>query len=453
MRQFLAILKDSFREAMDAKVIYVLLAMSGLLILFVATMSFEPAPPQAAFDQIAARFAAVFPDEGRGKVPVFLAGAKYAAEDVTDQGGGKYALRLKVTPTGDADGLRTAAANWLRPAGATRKMVVPAGLGIPAEVADPAPVTPEDLRAITDGQMEAFVKAQFAAHAGMSDVTVNRVAGVAEPNYAFDVAVNAPSAVRGWPHTTKLFFGTVTVFRESPLGLVLWILEDQVVNGVGAGLALLIGVIVTGFFIPNMLRKGALDLLIAKPIGRPALLVYKYVGGLLFVLVLAAFTVGGLWLVLGLRAGYWDPSFLFLIPILTFTFAILYAFSTLVAVFTRSAVASILLTCGLAVFLYVVGAAKVWADDRRADAARAREVPKWLATTVDALHTALPRYKDVDRLTTKLIADGTLTPLEQYALAKSKADYPNWADTFGVSLAFIALMLGLACWRFNTRDG
>ena len=53
-------------------------------------------------------------------------------------------------------------------------------------------------------------------------------------------------------------------------------------------------------------------------------------------IVLTVATVGGIWFVLALRSGYWDPSFLLLIPILTFTFGILYAFSTLVAVFTAA---------------------------------------------------------------------------------------------------------------------
>jgi hypothetical protein len=28
----------------------------------------------------------------------------------------------------------------------------------------------------------------------------------------------------------------------------------------------------------------------------------------------------------------------------------------------------------------------------------------------------------------------------------------QWGESVGVSLAFIAVMLGLACWRFATRD-
>jgi ABC-type transport system involved in multi-copper enzyme maturation permease subunit len=322
------------------------------------------------------------------------------------------------------------------------------------QVAELQKVTPEELKAVTDAELEAFIRHQFEIQGGFSDVSATRVTtGVKEPNYAFDVTVSAKSGVRGWPHTTKIFFGGVTVLSEAPLGLVLWIIEDQIINGFGAVLTLLVGIIITGFFIPNMLRKGSLDLLITKPISRVGLLVYKYIGGLAFVFILTAFTVGGMWTVIGLRSGFWDPSFLSLIPILTFTFAILYAFSTLVAVVTRSAIAAILLTCGFAFFLYIVGVIKTSIDAVKADDARKDIIPAWVYTTVDVVHGALPRYKDLDRLTTKLLTESTMTPLERFALAKSGAEFPDWGPTFGVSLAFIAVCLALASWRFVTRDG
>jgi ABC-type transport system involved in multi-copper enzyme maturation permease subunit len=467
MQSFLAILRESVREAMDAKVIYVLFAMSLLLLLFTASMSFEPAPPDRAFPTIVKKFGVVFPDQGQGKVPIFTRGIEYKAVDAKETGKGQYALRLEASPSDmdklkdffsksdskQNDGLRLAVFNWLQPAGKTRSIAFVPGMQA-MQVADLQKATDEELRAVTDDQIAAFLRHQFEIHAGFGGVEVKRVtSGVKEPDYAFDIQINSSSGVRGWPHTTKLFFGGATVLSETPLGIVLWIVEDQIINGFGAVLTLLVGIIVTGFFIPNMLRKGALDLLITKPISRVGLLVYKYIGGLTFVFVLTAFTVGGMWTVIGLRSGFWDPSFLSLIPILTFTFAILYAFSTLVAVFTRSAIAAILLTCGFAFFLYLVGVIKTSLDGVHADEARRDNVPRWVYTTVDVIHGGLPRYKDLDRLTTKLLTDSTMTPLERFALAKAGAEFPDWAPTFGVSLAFIAVCLGLASWRFVTRDG
>jgi ABC-type transport system involved in multi-copper enzyme maturation permease subunit len=464
--QFWAILKDSFREAMDAKVIYVLLGLSVLLMAVTATISYTPVEPAEAFEKITGRFVTIFPDRGKAKMPVMLPpGQTYAAKDVQSVPGG-YTLRLEVkprnkseAPKGEArekpenDPFRVSVVNWMKPPGTKRTFAAPGAGAAPYEAAEVQEATPAEQEAVTDEQLQDFIRNQFATHAGVSEATVTRVkTGVQEPEYAFDVTLKMSDAVRGWPHTTKLFFGAVTIPQPIPLGFVLYFIEEKIINGFGATIVLLIGVVITGFFIPNMLRKGALDLVVTKPISRTALLVYKYVGGLSYMAILTVATVGGIWLVLAVRSGYWDPSFLLLIPILTFTFAILYAFSTLVAVFTRSSIAAILLTVGFAFFLYLVGVIKFQLDDFRADPKNQGEVNQTFAAIVDGIHYVLPRYKDVDRLTTKVISDATLTPLEQYVWAKSKVEYPAWGETFGVSLGFIAVCLALSCWWFSRRD-
>ena len=302
----------------------------------------------------------------------------------------------------------------------------------------------------TRRQLEEFLKSQFTMHAGM-DSTVKRVkAGVEEPNYAFEVTTSGGSSVRGWPHTLKIFFGSVTISRDAPLGAVLFLIEDQIINGVGSGLALLISLIITSFFIPNMLRKGSIDLLVSKPIGRSQLLIYKYVGGLTFIFLLSTITIGGVWLAIAVRSGHWDPTFLVVIPILTFTFAILYAVSTLVAVFTRSPIAAMLISLGFAVFLYIVGFIKTIFDRQKIEGSD--NIPEWAYTLVDTINNVLPRYKDLDKLTSKLIGEGTLTPGESRMFGIAQIDYPSWGGTFGVSLGFIAIMMALSCWRFSKRD-
>lgn len=476
MRQFFAILKDSFREAVDGFVIYAMLAMSALVIVIVGSMSFTPSEPGAAFNAIAKRFNLVFPDKGRSRVITGSNDITYAATDVRPEGGG-YKLRLTASARSDrtvndkhdpagGDGFRRVVAAWAKQPGRTIKVrdVAPKKKGGPAgpggggektpdiEIGIDQGATAEEQRAITDTEMEEFVRNQFAVHAGM-DATARRVTeGVAEPEYAFDVTTTGGSAVRGWPHTLKIFFGTVTIAEDASLGSALWIIEDRYINGLGAALALLISLIITAFFIPNMLRKGSIDLMLSKPIGRSQLLVYKYVGGLTFVFLVTAFTVGGTWLVIAVRSGHWDPSFLAVIPLLTFTFAIVYAVSTLVAVFTRSPIAAMLVSIGFMLFLYIVGQVKSAFDMLREDDRRGGGVPDWAFTLVDTLNNVLPRYKDLDKLTSKLISDGTLTDGERRMFGLASMQYPSWEATFGVSLVFIALMLALSCWWVSRRD-
>jgi ABC-type transport system involved in multi-copper enzyme maturation permease subunit len=474
MRQFFAILRDSFREAVDGFVIYAMLILSAITLLLVGSMSFTPAPPQEAFEQMTRSFNIIYAERGRSQYVSGSTSSEYKVSDVAPEGGG-YRFRLTVAaksnrqtdlgggmkhdPTG-GDSFRAAVAQWAGRTGKTQSVTVPTkggagkkGEGKKIEFAEAVQYSPEEQMAVTSELMEEFLKGQFDMHGGLT-MTAKRVTdSVAEPVYAFDVTTAGGTGVRGWPHTTKIFFGTVTVSKQASLGRALYILEDRVINGIGAAVALLIAVIITAFYVPNMLRKGSLDLLISKPIGRTPLLIYKYIGGLTFIFLVSTFTVGGVWLVLALRSGFWDPTFLILIPVLTFSFAILYSVSVLFGVLTRSPIVAMLATIGFMFVVWLAGFGKNLVELVSKEADDDDKLPKWLVTLIDVVNAVLPRYKDLDTITSKLIVDGTLTPAESRGLAiVAGLDYPAWGSTIGVSLAFIAVVLALACWRFKKRD-
>ena len=100
MTQFFAILKDSFREAVDGFVIYAMLGMSLLVIVIVGSMSFKPAEPPDAFNKIvsAREFTTVFSDRGRSRAMGIgsFDSNKFSASDVQPSGSG-YKLRVTVT--------------------------------------------------------------------------------------------------------------------------------------------------------------------------------------------------------------------------------------------------------------------------------------------------------------------------------------------------------------------
>ncbi len=50
-------------------------------------------------------------------------------------------------------------------------------------------------------------------------------------------------------------------------------------------LCLLLGIFSTASFVPNMLEKGNIDLLLSKPISRSQLIIGKYLGSILFILI------------------------------------------------------------------------------------------------------------------------------------------------------------------------
>lgn len=460
MRQFLAILKDSYHEAVDGFVIYAMLGLTAVVLLLLFSLTFEPAPAAEVVTELAPRFAAYAPDRGTAPQVAFALIPFKATDIKADRGDVSFRL---VVPPGEA--FRRAVAGWLKPpAGPGQKVTFQGGprgkqkgappdeepndLGLAIIKDQTEKVTAEEAAAVTDDQMAAFVVSQVELHLGAWGSAASRVSGT---EYEFDVRVPGATTSRGWPQDLSLFFGGWK-FGRYPLGSAVAEIENTIVNGFGAGFALLIGVVITAFFIPNMLRKGALDLLISKPISRTRLLVFKYVGGLTFVFLLSVAAVGGAWAVIGLRSGHWDPRFLMAVPVLTFTFAVLYAVSTLMAVLTRSAVAAILVTLGFAFCLYLTGQFKTIADLKRNTGLPIMGTwPDWMYTFADTLNTVLPRTKDLDKLISKATMEGSQTPIALRAVA-GQLEYPSWSGAVGLSLAYIAALLALACWRFNKRD-
>lgn len=495
--KFLAFLRDSYREAVDGFVIYVMLGLSALVIILAASLSFTPAEPDKAFAYLADEFPAAFRNRGADKqlIGTRLEGGvgitlglpcEYTASEVqrTDAGtgGGTYKLRLTAKPgrivglgalargqafdapnlPPQANPFRAVVAAWAQqPMKDDVRIEIPFGDGPNGPRKGPRgvqavylpDVSEAEMKAVTDDIMADFLRNQFLVHGGMTDVTVKRLTGVAEPQFLFDVEVRGGSSARGWPHATKALFGAVELANE-PLGKGIIRVEDSLVNGVGGGIAILVTVIFTAFFIPNLMRKGSIDLILSKPVSRGELLVYKYVGGLTFMLLVSAVTIGGVWLVVSLRSGYWNPVFLLSIPMLTFSFAILYALSTLLGVLTRNAIVCILLTALFMALLWGVGQLQ-WASGVAKAAARNQDEykPTTLSQVVDVMHAVLPRYNDADAILSRKMADSIIPEALLRTEFKYLADPPAALPTFGVSLVFITLMLLLAYWRFATRDG
>src|SRR5262249_48046399 len=115
-----------------------------------------------------------------------------------------------------------------------------------------------------------------------------------------------------WPHDATLFFGTLPLgaSHPQPLGTWLFEIENYLVHGAVAWVVVLMNIVMTAFFIPHLLRKGAVDLLLVRPLHRVRLLLYKYVSGIVFMFVNFSVLIGALWGVIGLRTGVWAPGFL-----------------------------------------------------------------------------------------------------------------------------------------------
>lgn len=131
-------------------------------------------------------------------------------------------------------------------------------------------------------------------------------------------------------------------------------------NWVFGSLGILIALIVTAPIVPQTFDPGALNLLLSKPVGRFGTLLAKYLGGCAFVTICVAYLVFGMTLLLGLRLGIWDWTYLYYIPIFVFVFAIYHAVSVTAGVIFRSTIVSICLVFLFWTTCFMLGFAKSW---------------------------------------------------------------------------------------------
>ncbi len=174
----------------------------------------------------------------------------------------------------------------------------------------------------------------------------------------------------------------------------------------------LFGIAAIAFFVPQMLERGAADVVFSKPVSRLALLLSRYVAGLVFVGLLTLVLVGGMFLGLWVSSGYVEFGLLWSIPALLYSFAVFHAISCAIGVFTRSSIAAILLTI---VFMPVNCVMNLWYENNAFDQHRAAlrvekgDSPRerdWTGVAldrfVDAYHLVMPKTLDGGRIAKKL---------------------------------------------------
>ncbi len=104
------------------------------------------------------------------------------------------------------------------------------------------------------------------------------------------------------------------------------------------------GIIVTASIVPQTFEPGAVDLLLSKPVSRPLVFLTKFAGGCMFTAITAAYILGGLWLIVGLRYGMWDSALLWSIPVFVFVFAVYYSVSAVAGLIWRNTIVAVVVT-------------------------------------------------------------------------------------------------------------
>lgn len=113
--------------------------------------------------------------------------------------------------------------------------------------------------------------------------------------------------------------------------------------GIGP-VGLLVGIIVTADLMPRTFEPGAIDLLLSKPVNRTLVFLTKFLGACAFILISFSYLVAGLWLIFWLRLDVWAPQILGAIPLFLFSFAVIYAVSAVTGLRWRSPIVSVMVT-------------------------------------------------------------------------------------------------------------
>ena len=435
--KYFAILKDSLREALDSTVLYVMIGLSTLVILFVATLSFRPLPAEKTMQSLVDGTLSVMLDLHRPERQ------------------SKERLKKRERPEGFFKLDKVDVLNG-EPDSPDSEYRLTVSLHLPGR--EKTDETLADPTAALAQLKEHFALVEDVGLIRIGAVRLAREAQNPDESKVTFLVDTQPTAGtrRIWFSEPSLFFGSIPLTDiQGPLGFQLFFITRLVIY-FGSWIAILTGVVITSFFIPNMLRKGTIDLLLVKPISRWQLLLYKYLGGLTFIFINNAYAIVGIWLVLGLRTGVWANYSLLLIFALTFVFGILYSISTLFGVLTRSTVTAILMTIGCWFIFFLVGSVhSLFEMNKRIEQSKPQEQRTWtnnpVGKVVGGLHAVLPRTAELDQLSEMLIFSDFLTGSLR-EVRKLDPSNRSWQESVLVSGIFIVILLTLACWRFSTKD-
>jgi hypothetical protein len=257
----------------------------------------------------------------------------------------------------------------------------------------------------------------------------------------------AADGVRVLGGRVSLGFGAVSVplgrDRDDAVRTVMLYLVGILADTFGVLLALLW----TAGFLPTFLEPQSATVLLAKPAPRWAVLLGKYLGVVLFVGLFAALFIAGTWTALGLRTGVWVGGYWLAVPLLMLNFAVFYAVSAFLAVWTRSTVAS---AFGVLLFWLVC-----WATDytHLRLAAFPTEglspVARWM---LDAAYWVLPKPLALGGIFHDAVgAEGFVAQMPELQMVQQAGQSRPVLAVLSC-VAFAAATLGLAAYEFESQD-
>ena len=346
MGRYLAVIQDSFREALASRVLWILLALITLLLLALAPLGYrEELTWRLREDDVRdwPKLMVQFRESAKNSQPsptrhIFSLLDKKLQDDLRD---------VKI-PNIDSDAQNPFSfVRVMGRLGREMNKVLERRDFYNAEAFRGVPLEGLELRQLRDDGIDKLADREL--------FRFNRL--VFEAAFPDLVRASMPTSVQliyGWTD-----FGDPIPLRGESLRDGLQANAAGVLKYLIGALGVFIAILVTAPIIPQMFDPGALHLLLSKPVSRWMLFLAKFFGGCAFIFIGAAYLIAGLWLILGVRFGVWDAKILLSIPLYLFVFAIYYAVSALAGVLYRSPVVSIALTILFWGACWLIGTSKI----------------------------------------------------------------------------------------------
>lgn len=174
---------------------------------------------------------------------------------------------------------------------------------------------------------------------------------------------------------------------------------EAFVAGAAYWVGILLALFATGGLVAALIEPGTVDAVLSKPLSRTAVLAGRLAGVWAVALGLLTYLLGAVWLVLSLKTGVWNFSFLLAIPIVWVMFAVLYGLVTLVSVWTGSGPLALVVTVGVVFATLVLSIPDL----------RLQLTPAW-RWSVDVPYHVLPKFVSVGGRLVPYLATGGALP-------------------------------------------
>ncbi|WP_103021369.1 ABC transporter permease [Salinibacter altiplanensis] len=132
---------------------------------------------------------------------------------------------------------------------------------------------------------------------------------------------------------------------------------ESVVAGVAYWIGILLALFASASLFPDLQSEGRAELLLSKPIGRVRVLFGHMLGVWSAIGLLATYLLGGVWGIMSLKTGVWNPRFLLSLLLVVGMFAVMYAAVMLMGVWTESTALGLIVSYGLIFVSMVLAAA------------------------------------------------------------------------------------------------